>query len=119
MTADVDAAWAAEELLLGPDSRRNAGLLDRMLDPGFHEIGQSGRHWSRVETLAAMAAEEPVDNPARFVIDERRADVLADGLVLLSFRVDYAGRTSRRSSIWRVGLDGPRLLFQQGTPVGP
>jgi hypothetical protein len=43
----VQAAIAGELRLLEPRVRASAELLEALLDPGFTEIGASGKRWSR------------------------------------------------------------------------
>ncbi|MFJ4161052.1 GNAT family N-acetyltransferase [Microbacterium testaceum] len=116
---DADAliatAWAAEEMLLHPAVRAHAGELERLLDPDFVEIGQSGRRWTRDEIVAALRDDPGTDlSPA---IEERDARLLGPTTVLLTYLLRFEDRVSRRSSLWRCDL-APRCLFHQGTPVG-
>lgn len=113
----AEAAWAAERALLFSEIRRDGVTLETLLAVEFHEIGESGRHWSRNEVVDALAAE-PADDE-RATLSERRADRVAADVILLTYRLDFADRSSRRGSLWRVSPDGPRLLFHQGTPVPP
>ncbi|MDZ5144711.1 DUF4440 domain-containing protein [Microbacterium testaceum] len=63
---DADAliatAWAAEETLLHPAVRSNPRELNRLLDPAFIEVGQSGRRWTRDEIVAALRDEPGTDS---------------------------------------------------------
>jgi hypothetical protein len=117
MSSTVEAIWASEENLLRQATRHYPTEIDRLLAPQFHEIGQSGRHWTRAEVVAALTKEGTYGEADSFTITERRADELTEGLVLITFRVEFRGRVSRRSSLWQMGTGGPMLLFQQGTPV--
>lgn len=112
----VEQAWAAEEMLLKRETRHDANVLNRLLADHFHEIGQAGRHWTRSEIVAALTTTaEPADD--RYVIQERRADHIADGAVLLTYLLEVDGRASRRSSIWAYRDGELTLLFHQGTAV--
>ena len=110
---DVQSAWAAEQLLLSDDVRHDAEALTRLLALDFHEIGQSGKHWTRAETIDALVAAPTSDSS--FTIDERRVNRLGDGTVLLTYRLNIGGQRSRRSSVWRLTDTGPELVFHQGT----
>ena len=115
---DTARVWDAEMALLDPAVRRDRDAVAALLDERFTEIGQSGRRWSRDEILDALSAEEPVEPfDAVASITEGSARVVAAGLVLLTYRLDFGGRESRRSSLW--ALDPLRLLFHQGTPLPP
>ncbi|WP_300345696.1 DUF4440 domain-containing protein [Nesterenkonia sp.] len=111
----IAAVWEAELRLLDPQVRRNPAAVDELLAPDFHEIGQSGRHWTREHILQALAAESDDDGAAD--LSERQAQVLGAGLVLLTYRVSIGQRSSLRSSLWRIGPAGPAMVFHQGTPV--
>jgi hypothetical protein len=115
MVHDHDSVEQVIELelaLLRPDVRRDRQRVEELLDEDFREIGASGRLWTRqemVETLAAEQSDEPI------AVADMEALQLADGVVLLRYVTDRAGRGSRRSSIWRR-VDGRwRVLHHQGT----
>lgn len=109
----VARAWEAEERLLRPDVRGDPEAATALLADDFVEIGRSGRRWTRAEILSTFADDPDVDNPR---IDERTARIVGPGLVLLSYRLTSAARTSRRSALWRCD-PRPRCVFHQGTPV--
>lgn len=113
--ASIEDAWAGEYALLSRDVRDSVSLIDVFLAERFHEIGQSGRHWTREETLEVLPEEDP--EMAKPVLDEKRADRLSSDLILLTYRLEFNGRGSRRSSIWRVCDGQARLEFHQGTPL--
>ena len=115
----ADADLVALELAL---ARRNEaavpGGYEAVLAPDFVEHGQSGRRWTRDETLAALAREPMTDVPT---IVEFEVVALAPDVRLVTYLlvVDAGGhvRRSRRSSIWiRDGI-GWRMRFHQGTTV--
>lgn len=102
-----------ERLLLRPENRASAELVERLLDPEFREIGASGRLWNRADMVAAMLAD-----PGTAVIadEEMSGTVIAEGLVLVIFVSDNEGRRARRTSLWRRGADDVwRILHHQGT----
>ncbi len=109
---DPDAAIviAAEERLLDPRVRADADAVDELLDPEFSEIGQSGTHWTREAIIVALAADPQLTGGSLREPFVRRID--AD-LLLLTYL--YGG--VRRSSLWRLTAEGPRILFHQGTPI--
>ncbi len=113
MTTDLDLAWASEEALLLPSTRQDRSALEELLAPEFREIGQSGRLWTRQELIDELLAESIAGS---FEVTERAALEVGDELVLLTYRLQTQGRVSRRSSLWRVDADGPRVVFHQGTP---
>ncbi|MDS2172182.1 nuclear transport factor 2 family protein [Nesterenkonia sp. CL21] len=102
-----------ETELLAPTVRADRRRLDVLLHPDFHEIGRSGRHVSREEILDALPHEERTAPP---VPEERRADDVGPGLVLLTYRLTdpVSGRRSRHCSLWETTPE-PRLRYHQGT----
>jgi len=111
----VASAWSAEEALLSADVRRDPGRLRELLAPDFVEIGQSGRRWDRDGIIAALTGDaDPVIEP---VITEREAVGIGPDAVLLSYRLETGGRSSRRSSLWRSDRGAVRCVFHQGTPL--
>jgi len=115
---DADAliatAWSAEKTLLHPAVRSNPRELNRLLDPAFIEVGQSGRRWTRDEIVAALREEPGTDRSPR--IEERENRLVGPDTVLLTYLLRFEDRVSRRSSLWRCDPT-PRCLFHQGTPV--
>ncbi len=102
----------AEIALLTSGTRLDHLKVDRMLHVDFVEIGRSGRRWSREEILSGLAAEDARETPAT---DEWRFNLLAPGLVLVTYRLTSGGRSSRHSSIWDVSGVVPTMRFHQGT----
>jgi hypothetical protein len=113
---EVARAWAAEESLLSDAVRHDVRALERLLSTEFHEVGQSGMHWSRQQTIETLLGA-PASDHTNWMVDERRADDLGHGLLLLTYRLGYDGRSSRRSSVWKIGEDAVELVFHQGTPI--
>jgi hypothetical protein len=101
-----------ELALLHPDLRRDRQWVEELLDEDFREIGASGCVWTRRETVEMLAAEQ---TDGAIAVVDMEALQLADGVVLLTYVSDRAGRRARRSAIWRR-VDGRwRVLHHQGT----
>jgi hypothetical protein len=103
-----------ELALLEPEVRRDARQVEELLDHDYREIGASGRLWTREETLEALALEQDDGAPE---VEELHAVELAEGLVLLTYLSDRAGRRVRRSSIWRRADGRWRLVHHQGSEL--
>ena len=116
---DVGGAVAAELALLDPAVRSDHAAIDRLLAPGFGEIGHSGRLRQRAELLGSdgLDAIDVLASSERPVVSELEARVPGVGLVLLSYRSSHGDRDSRRSSLWRSTPQGWRIEFHQGTPL--
>lgn len=108
-------AWRGEEALLSPAVRRSRTLLIELLAPDFVEIGQSGRRWERADVIAALVDERGTDPDVK--LSDREARVIAPDTVLLTYRLQFGGRTSLRSSLWRRIGESVQCFFHQGTPA--
>ncbi|HMS04585.1 MAG TPA: DUF4440 domain-containing protein [Burkholderiaceae bacterium] len=125
----MDAALAAltarladlEARLHHPGLPGSRPALEALLHPGFHEVGRSGQPYDRETVIAYLAG---VQAPPDVMADRHRAEWLAPGAALLSYRsADRSadGRLTRhtlRSSVWLLGPSGGwQLFYHQGTPT--
>ena len=108
----------AERRLLEPEVRRDPESLGELLHDAFREIGKSGRLWTREALIDVMTGSDAVELQSAVVTGEH-VELVAPGLALLTYTLDANGERSRRSSLWRIEDDRPRLVFHQGTPLGP
>ena len=121
-TDDVNEAIAGELSLMDPAVRSSRAEAVRLLDPGFVEVGASGRRYTYEETIAGLpgkpggAADGPCYEPSQIT-----GVVLAPGLVHLTYETVFDGQRARRSSLWRKRSEesGWRMYYHQGTPVPP
>ena len=114
----IAAATAAERESLSPECRADPLRLSRLLAPDFHEFGASGGELGFEGTAERVAAATgPDDPPIR--VERMSGRLLADGLVMITYTSQNAGRWSNRTSLWRRSDDGRWLLFHhQGTITG-
>lgn len=111
----VALAWSGEEALLSPGVRSSAHLLEELLAPDFTEIGQSGRRWTRAEIIAALVDDTSPAPTA--TMSDRETRTLSDDTVLLTYSLDFAGRQSWRTSLWRQVGGTAQCFYHQGTTV--
>lgn len=110
----IDQVIALERRLLQPSVRASSRELAALLDPRFREVGASGRVWDRVSIIESLTNDRGSAGPIRD--EEMQGTLIADGIVLLTYVSDVAGRRARRTSIWkRDEVAGWRLLHHQGT----
>jgi hypothetical protein len=92
----------------------------RSTAPGYWEVGASGRRYSR-ELILAWAGKIPehfVDaSEAGWRTEDFGLLQLGPETYLVTYTLDQNGRITRRSTIWRRGEDGWRILYHQGTIV--
>jgi hypothetical protein len=79
----VATAMALERRLLQPAVRSSPAALDALLDPEFHEIGASGRLWTRGDTIRALTRNQQ-DVPTPIREEQMNGRRLTDHLVLLT-----------------------------------
>lgn len=102
-----------------PGVRCSRERLAQLLHPDFHEVGRSGRPYTREFVIDHLSTHEPpMVESCDFVVQE-----LAEGCALLTYRSAHrAGDGSRidaawRCSIWQQGAGGWQLRYHQGTPT--
>ncbi|MFF5503467.1 DUF4440 domain-containing protein [Streptomyces roseolus] len=115
---DVAEAIERELRLHDPVVRLSRPLAEALFDPGFTEVGASGRRWTYAEMLAALPALHGGEDGPPIVAEAFAGTVLAPGVVHLTYETVIGGRRARRSSLWRRDTAGTlRLYYHQGTPV--
>ncbi|WP_442996137.1 MULTISPECIES: nuclear transport factor 2 family protein [unclassified Serratia (in: enterobacteria)] len=107
-----------------PATRNNSKLVSELLHDDFEEIGRSGRHYDKRQTVAAL--EQETGRPVIHAEDFKLV-MMTEAVALLtykSFQRDAAGTITRltlRSSVWVLSehQTGERwqLRFHQGTPA--
>ena len=100
-----------EKFLLDPALRASSDDVRALLHPDFVEFGASGQVWDRESIVAALSSDPAVSGDST----DLSAVLLADDVVLLTYRIT-GERGSLRSSVWVRGRAGGwRLRFHQGT----
>lgn len=102
-----------EELLLLPDVRKSARLVDLLADD-FIEFGSSGRVYAKQDLVAVLQAESPTaQTTSGFKVTS-----LAPDVALLTYRIRRHSQPTvdtLRSSIWRRSNGNWQMVFHQGT----
>jgi hypothetical protein len=115
MDDQVAAAIAAERESLRNDCRTDTARFARLIAPDFHEFGTSGREFGYEEALR-IAASTPEAEQAE--VQDMRGMRIADGVVMVKYTSERAGRRAHRTSLWRRTDDGHWQMFHhQGTPA--
>ncbi|SEI94428.1 nuclear transport factor 2 family protein [Demequina mangrovi] len=106
---------ALEESMWRPETRFDRAYMEAILAPGFLEIGQSGRVWSREDSVGLAPVAIDVHLPlGRLEVVELAPDVAQ---VRYTSTPEHGSRgAALRSSIW-VRTDRWRLQFHQATPT--
>jgi len=86
--------------------------------PGFWEVGASGSIYSRDDAIDVLAERAATPHDAAWEVSDFAAQELAPELWLVTYRlVQDAGRTSRRTTIWRRTDGRWAAEFHQGTLI--
>ena len=101
-----------------PGVRCSRERLEQLLHPEFHEVGRSGRSYTRETIVNFLAAQESQPVVAS---EEFSVAVLGPGVALLTYRSAHVEQGARlvnhtlRSSIWLKVSTGWQLRYHQGT----
>ncbi len=108
-----------EEKLLKPKIRHSMKDLDSLLASEFREFASSGEIFNKVEVIASLIKEIPIERS----LTEFNAMPLADEIVLVTYKVTKINASSNlqsnslRSSIWRYEEGNWQMVFHQGTKL--
>jgi hypothetical protein len=91
--------------------------FDRLVDPGFWEVGATGRLYNRAFARQVLADRHGRPDPATWVTDDHHLQEAGPGVYLLTYRLRQPSRVTRRLTVWRREGDGWLALYHQGTVV--
>lgn len=122
MTAPEHLAVSEELLRREPlFHRREFGTtreeLEQMTDPGFWEVGASGRRFNREFVLSTLEARYQNLTEDVWELGDFHCTQIAPDNYLVTYTLTQRARTTRRSTIWRRTVQGWRALYHQGTAV--
>jgi hypothetical protein len=108
-----------EPIFHRPELGTTRGDYEKMTDPGFWEVGASGRRYSRefiLDTLEdrALKGDEDVWETLGFHCLE-----VAPDNYLVTYTLLQGARVTRRATLWRRTQSGWKILYHQGTVVDP
>ncbi|MES2583201.1 MAG: nuclear transport factor 2 family protein [Pseudomonadota bacterium] len=118
MTSLLQELQALEVELHHPGVRCSRERLNQLLHPEFHEVGRSGRAYTRETIVSFLASQET--QPA-VVSEEFTVAELGPGVALLTYRSAHLENGNilvnhtLRSSIWVKTDAGWQLRYHQGT----
>ena len=91
--------------------------FDRLVDPGFWEVGATGRCYSRAFARQVLADRHGRPDPATWQTYEHHLQEAGPGMYLLTYRLRQPSRVTRRLTVWRREGDAWLALYHQGTVV--
>ncbi len=114
----VDHLRELEEALLRDSVRKDTELVSALLAEDFREFGSSGQVFSKIELLAALQAEIPL----QLSLNSFEASLLSPCIALVTYRTmkqipGLPVTHTLRSSVWMLREDRWQMLFHQGTKI--
>jgi len=114
----IEAALVAREPIFHrPEFGTTRADFERMTDPGFWEVGASGRRYARAFVIDTLVARYAMLHDDPWETSEVYCQRLADDLYLLTYTLAQGVRVTRRSTLWRRAGDDWTIVFHQGTIV--
>ncbi|MDA8792738.1 DUF4440 domain-containing protein [Bacteriovoracaceae bacterium] len=102
-----------EKELHSEETRSNQERLDKLIHPGFKEIGLSGSYYTKENILQRLPDTIPVEiNSYAYEAIELNAS-----LVQLIYKTNISQQNHFRSSIWILENEEWKMIFHQGTPL--
>lgn len=120
MSQLLDMLQALEVELHHPGVRCSRARLESLLHPDFHEVGRSGRTYSRDTVIHVLVSQE---QHASTQSDQFLVAELGSEMALLTYRSAHLQEDGSltnhalRASIWSCSDAGWQLRFHQGTPA--
>jgi hypothetical protein len=120
MSQLLSTLQALEVELHHPGVRCSRDRLEFLLHPDFHEVGRSGRTYSRDTVIQFLVSQE---QHAKVLSDRFLVAELGSEIALLTYRSaqlrqdDDLSDHTLRSSLWSRSTVGWQLRFHQGTPA--
>ena len=100
------------ELAVANRAIKNA---DDVISEGFKEIGSSGRVYCKSDYLDSLNAKGTAPD---YQIYDFEITMLAENIILASYKSRLKEAFALRSSIWKKEDDNWKLTFHQGTKTG-
>lgn len=95
-----------------------AAERERSMDPGYWEVGASGRRYSRGFVQRMLAERPPVEAAASgWRCSDFGLRQLGAETFLLTYTLEQGARVTRRTTIWEKAVAGWRVVYHQGTVV--
>jgi hypothetical protein len=88
---------------------------EALLDPGYYEIGASGRRYSRQFVLDLVSTRAPHPDELSWVTEDFYCREIAADNYLLTYTLRQGARVSRRATLWRRTVARWMILYHQGT----
>ena len=115
----VQELMRREPICHRPEFGTTRADFEKQLDPGFWEVGASGRRYGRSFILDTLEAQ--YKNPTMDVweISGFHCLQIAADNYLVTYTLIQGRRVTRRATLWRRTAESWQILYHQGTAVEP
>jgi hypothetical protein len=115
--AEIQAELSAREPIFHrPAFARTRDDFDRLMAPGYWEIGASGTRYDRAFILDHLQQNPPVDaDTAGWQTFDHQARPLGPDIWLFTYNLHQGERRTRRATLWQRTTVGWQILYHQGT----
>jgi hypothetical protein len=83
----------------------------------YWEVGASGRVYDREYVIDTLVSRGKVPGDEDWVVTDARCRRLSVDTFALTYRLEQAGRLSRRVTLWCRDPGGWKILYHQGTLI--
>lgn len=113
----LDALRQREPIFHRPAFGTTRKDFEAMTDPGYWEVGASGRRYSRAYVLDALEERfrHPVDDD--WETSDFHCQQIAADHYLLTYTLKQGTRITRRATLWRRTAQVWTIVYHQGTVV--
>ncbi len=119
LLAVLDELRRREPIFHRPELGSARRDFEAMTDPGFWEVGASGRRYSRDFILQTRDERVERGESGIWETQDFNCVEIAAENYLVTYTLLQGARVTRRSTLWRRARDGWKILYHQGTVVDP
>lgn len=112
MKHEHQCIYELEISLLTPKVRKSSTQLKKLIADEFIEYGASGLIYNKNDLLDSL----PEEDPQNYFVENFSVLELSSEVMLATYKVTVASKSSLRSSIWQYKNNCWQMVFHQGTP---
>lgn len=113
----LDALQRREPLFHRPEFGTTRRDFAVMIEPGYWEVGASGRRYSRDHVLDVLEERHRQPFEDAWETHGFHCQELAPALYLLTYTLHQGARVTRRATLWRNTAEAWKAVYHQGTLV--
>jgi hypothetical protein len=110
---------AREPIFHTPQFGSTRADYEQLMDEAYWEVGASGRRYSREFILNIVTTRPPDPTESSWLTRDFHCRKIAPDNYLLTYTLQQGARITRRCTLWRRTGGAWRILYHQGTLVGP